>query len=108
MKLIGVISDTHGLLRDEAMIALDGSDLLLHAGDIGPSSILRCQEDIAPVIAVRGNVDTDAWARSLAEKEKVLVGRRTIRMIHNRADFQPDCDILDIDVVISVIRTVPR
>ncbi len=59
---IGVISDTHGLVRGEAMAALHGSDLILHAGDVGSSDDLEALAAIAPVLAVRGNVDRDDWA----------------------------------------------
>ena len=60
---VGVISDTHGLLRPEAEKALRGMDLILHAGDVGNPQILERLKTIAPVFAVRGNVDTEAWAR---------------------------------------------
>jgi uncharacterized protein len=68
MTVVGIISDTHGLLRPEAVLALTGSDLILHAGDIGPPDILGRLREIAPVTAVRGNVDTDAWAQQLPRK----------------------------------------
>lgn len=75
---IGLISDTHGLLRPQALEALRGSELILHAGDVGKPEILTALREIAPVIAVRGNVDTSEWARTLpetavAEAEKVLL-----------------------------------
>lgn len=64
-SLIGLISDTHGLLRPEALAALRGSDLIIHAGDVGESTILEQLGTIAPVVAVRGNVDKAAWAARL-------------------------------------------
>jgi putative phosphoesterase len=64
-KLIGVISDTHGLLRPEAVAALQGVDLILHAGDVGSAEVLETLKDIAPVVAVRGNNDRGAWANEL-------------------------------------------
>lgn len=75
---IGLISDTHGLLRPEAVEALRGSELILHAGDVGKPEILAALREIAPVIAVRGNVDTADWTRKLpetavAEADKVLL-----------------------------------
>ena len=75
---IGLISDTHGLLRLEAVDALQGSELILHAGDVGKPEILAALRETAPVIAVRGNVDTADWARklpetSVAEADKVLL-----------------------------------
>ena len=62
---IGVISDTHGLLRPEAVAALAGSEMILHAGDVGDPAILDALRAIAPVVAVRGNVDTGRWAEAL-------------------------------------------
>jgi putative phosphoesterase len=64
---IGLISDTHGLLRPEAVAALRGSQLIVHAGDVGKPEILDALRELAPVVAVRGNVDTAAWARQLPE-----------------------------------------
>jgi hypothetical protein len=61
---IGIISDTHGLLRPEALNALQDSDFILHAGDVGDPEILKTLEQIAPVTAVRGNVDRDPWAKA--------------------------------------------
>ena len=62
---VGLISDTHGLLRPEALAALGDSELILHAGDIGSPDILKALKSVAPVIAVRGNNDSDAWAEML-------------------------------------------
>jgi len=89
---IGVISDTHGLLRPEAVEALRGSDRILHAGDIGAPEILEALAKIAPVTAVRGNVDTASWARSLPETEIVEVGGALIYMLHERGqlDLKPE------------------
>lgn len=63
MKMLGLISDTHGLLREEALDALRGSDVILHAGDVGGPEILETLKTVAPLVAVRGNVDVDKWAR---------------------------------------------
>lgn len=71
MRVIGVISDTHGLLRDEALEALEGSDLILHAGDVGDLGILRALSEIAPVRAVRGNTDRGPVADALPETDVV-------------------------------------
>src|ERR1051325_2736059 len=71
MGPIGVISDTHGLLRPEAVAALQGSTLIIHAGDVGRPEILDELRKIAPVVAVRGNVDRDAWAERLPHSEIV-------------------------------------
>jgi len=81
--MIGVISDTHGLLRREALEALQGSELILHAGDIGPSDIIEQLRAIAPVHVVRGNCDHGQWAQALPETEVVSVGDTDIYMIHD-------------------------
>lgn len=80
---IGVISDTHGLMRPQALDALRGSDLILHAGDIGASAILEQLEAIAPVTAIRGNNDTDAWAKRIPERIDLDVEGVRIHMLHN-------------------------
>ncbi len=82
-RLIGVISDTHGLLRPEAVSALSGVELILHAGDIHNPFVLSELETIAPVIAVRGNHDRGNWARSLHEIETITIGKISIAMIHD-------------------------
>ncbi|MGA9526622.1 MAG: metallophosphoesterase family protein [Terriglobales bacterium] len=90
--IVGVISDTHGLLRPEASDALRGSDHILHAGDIGDPDILTALARIAPVTAIRGNVDTEPWARQLPETEMVEVGGVAIYMLHDlsRLDLKPE------------------
>ena len=84
---LGVISDTHGLLRPEAVKALRGSDRILHAGDVGAPEILEGLAQIAPVTAIRGNVDTDAWARSLPATEVVEAGGVSLYMLHDLGQF---------------------
>src|SRR6185369_16797914 len=81
MTIVGIISDTHGLLRPEALLALKGSDHILHAGDIGPPDILERLREIAPVTAVRGNVDTGAWAERLPPTANLSVAGRVLYMI---------------------------
>ena len=71
IKRVGVISDTHGLVRDEALAALRGSDVIVHAGDIGSPEVLARLREIAPVHAVRGNNDRDEWARELPLTEEL-------------------------------------
>ena len=83
VKRIGLISDTHGLLRKEAVEALRGSELILHAGDIGKAEILEELGKIAPVIAVRGNVDTGAWAQALPETAVAEAGAVLIYVLHD-------------------------
>jgi len=82
-KLIGIISDTHGLLRPEALNALNNAELILHAGDIGNQQVLDTLKQIAPVVAVRGNNDKGEWAESLAEWEVVEIDDVSIYMLHN-------------------------
>ena len=80
---IGVISDTHGLLRPEVAPALHGVEMILHLGDVGKISILKELEKIAPVTAIRGNVDTEGACAKLPETEVVLAERRYIYMLHD-------------------------
>ena len=89
---IGVISDTHGLLRPEAVTALRGSDHILHAGDIGDPEILDRLRELAPVTAIRGNVDREAWATALSETELIDVEGVSIYMLHDltRLDLKPE------------------
>jgi uncharacterized protein len=83
VTVIGLISDTHGLLRQEALHALEGSELIIHAGDVGKSEIIDTLKAIAPVFAVRGNVDTESWASALPETEVVTTGTATIYVLHD-------------------------
>ncbi len=82
--LIGVISDTHGLLRPEALEFLRGSEHIIHAGDIGSPEIIPALETIAPVTAIRGNVDTQPWAQRFAETEVVELAGLHLYVIHDR------------------------
>ena len=86
-KRVGLISDTHGLLRPEAVVALHGSELILHAGDVGKVEILDELRKIAPVVAIRGNVDTAPWCSSLKETDVVQTEAATFYLIHNIADL---------------------
>ncbi len=88
--LAGVISDTHGLLRDEAVHALQGVERILHAGDIGDPQILETLGKIAPVSAVRGNIDRGPWTRFLPLAEAVELGEATVYLLHNLADLDLD------------------
>ncbi len=91
VKILGLISDTHGLLREEAVRALRGSDLILHSGDVGAPEILETLRTLAPVVAVRGNVDTGEWAQALPLTETISAGPAMIYMIHilNDLDINP-------------------
>lgn len=90
-QVIGVISDTHGLLRPEAARALAGVDLIVHAGDIGKPEVLVELKKIAPVAAIKGNNDTGDWARRLPEVRNVKVGQHRLYVIHDvhELDFDP-------------------
>ena len=83
MKSIGVISDTHGLLRPQALSALQGSDLIIHAGDVGDPAILAALGKIAPVLAVRGNIDRGAWAGDLPARQIVQLEEHSIYVLHD-------------------------
>jgi putative phosphoesterase len=87
---VGLISDTHGLLRPEALNALRGSDFIIHAGDIGHYEIIEQLSKLAPVTAVRGNNDKGAWASTLHETEVLNVGEAFIYVLHDVAQLSVD------------------
>jgi putative phosphoesterase len=89
---IGLISDTHGLLRPEAVEALHDSHLILHAGDVGSPEILAKLRSIAPVVAIRGNVDTEFWASALPETAVVTAAGVVFYMLHDveKLDLNPE------------------
>lgn len=89
--VVGVISDTHGLLRPEAVSALCGSNLILHAGDVGSSEILATLSAIAPLRVVRGNIDTAPWCEALPQTEVIEVDGLTLYMLHDlkQLDLNP-------------------
>ena len=84
---IGVISDTHGLLRPEAIEALHGCDRIIHAGDVGSPDVLDRLRLVAPVVAVRGNVDKGAWALALPRTATIDLGGKAIYVLHILADL---------------------
>ncbi len=88
--LVGVISDTHGLLRPQAVAALRGSQLIIHAGDVGSPDILSELGALAPTYAVRGNVDTQAWAARLPATEAVQIGELHAWVLHIIGDLDID------------------
>jgi putative phosphoesterase len=98
---IGVISDTHGLLRPQALVALAGSELILHAGDIGSPEVLTALEAIAPVLAVRGNNDTEPWALALPETRVVEVGGLRFYLLHDLKTLDVDPLVARFDAVVS-------
>ena len=90
MAHIGVISDTHGLLRPEVVAALKGAERIIHAGDVGDPAILDALAAIAPVLAVRGNIDRGAWANTLPATIVVEWGDRAIYVVHDIAELDLD------------------
>ena len=88
--IVGVISDTHGLLRREALEGLRGSQAIIHAGDVGREEILATLEQIAPVTVVRGNIDTNSWARKLPATNVLEIAGASIYVLHK-------IDELDLD-----------
>ena len=98
---VGIISDTHGLLRPEAEQALHGVDVIVHAGDVGKPEILARLKEIAPVFAVRGNVDTEPWAQELPLTAVVDAGRASLYVLHNLRDLDLVPEAAGFQVVIS-------
>ncbi|NKB81584.1 MAG: YfcE family phosphodiesterase [Nitrospirales bacterium] len=100
VTMIGVISDTHGLVRPEAIDALKGVERIIHAGDIGSPDVLRILQTIAPVIAVRGNNDRDEWAEVLPVIESVDVGAHRFYVLHELDRLDIDLEAADYSAVI--------
>jgi uncharacterized protein len=88
-RRVGVISDTHDLVRAEALRALRGCDLVLHAGDICGPDVLQALREIAPVIAVRGNNDHGPWADALPETATVELGAVSVLIVHDLKTLRP-------------------
>lgn len=101
MARIGLISDTHGLLRPEATAFLRGSDHIVHAGDIGHEAVLRELATLAPVTAVRGNNDRDAWAKSVPESDVLRVDDILLYVLHNLDELDLDPGAAGFRVVVS-------
>jgi hypothetical protein len=97
--LVGVISDTHGLLRPEVLKAFEGVSLIIHAGDVGTPAVIDRLKTIAPVVAVRGNTDRDGWANKLPLTEVVEIGGVLLYVLH-------DLSRLDLNPVVSGISAV--
>ncbi|MGB8061149.1 MAG: metallophosphoesterase family protein [Candidatus Sulfotelmatobacter sp.] len=105
---VGVISDTHGRLRPEALKALHGSQQIIHAGDVGAPEILERLASIAPVTASRGNVDKGAWARKLSETEVVEIAGISLYVLHDLAKLDLKPEAAGFAVVISGHSHVPK
>jgi putative phosphoesterase len=106
--LIGVISDTHSLLRPEACDALRGSDFIVHAGDVGDPEILTRLREIAPVTAVRGNIDRGGWANALPQTDVLEVGRISIYVLHILAELDLKPEAAGLSAVIYGHSHVPK
>lgn len=98
---IGVISDTHGLVRPQAVEALRGSDLIVHAGDVGHPAVLEALRTLAPVVAVRGNNDRGAWAERLSATELVEVAGISLYLLHDLAELDLDPKAAGVRAVIA-------
>ena len=98
---IGLIADTHGLIRPEALAALKGSDLIIHAGDIGKPEVLDALNSIAPVMAIRGNNDREKWARQLPDVLNLKLNSIKIHVIHNVNETKSDAVAKGFHAVVS-------
>lgn len=99
--VIGLISDTHGLIRPQALAALEGVDGIIHAGDIGKPEVIVALKTIAPVAAVKGNIDSGVWATSLPNTKLVQVGGTRLFIIHNIKELDRDPVARGYQVVVS-------
>jgi len=99
--ILGLISDTHGLLRDRALRAMQNAGLIIHAGDVGDPKILEALENLAPVMAVRGNVDTAAWAGKLPSTAEVKVGAVGIYILHDVQELKLNSIPSGVSVIVS-------
>ena len=98
---IGIISDTHGLLRPEAIKQLAGADHIIHAGDIGAPEVIEGLRRIAPTTAIRGNIDVGEWAKDYPDSELVVLGGRSLYVLHNLKEIKLDPAASGFDVIIS-------
>jgi hypothetical protein len=108
MPRIGVISDTHGLVRPEALRALAGAELIVHAGDVGGPEVLEALRMVAPVVAIRGNNDRGAWADALTGTEVVEHGGRSLYLLHDLGELDLDPRAAGFDAVIAGHSHRPR
>jgi putative phosphoesterase len=99
--LVGIISDTHGLVRPEAVRALKGSELLIHAGDIGNPQVIEQLHEIAPIFVVRGNNDRGAWAAGLPVTQMVEVGELLFYVLHEISQLDVDPVVAGFAAVVS-------
>lgn len=106
--IVGVISDTHGLLRPEAVKALQGSEHIIHAGDVGAPEILEKLANIAPVTAIRGNVDKGAWTRKLQDNEVAEIAGISFYVLHDLGELDLKPEAAGFDVVVYGHSHVPK
>jgi len=106
--VLGLISDTHGLLRPEALLALHGSRAIIHAGDVGGAEILDQLRSIAPVEAVRGNVDRAPWCKSLPETKVIEIAGISIYALHNLEHLDLDPKAAGFQIIVSGHTHKPR
>jgi putative phosphoesterase len=99
--ILGLISDTHGLLRDSALRAMQNTGLIIHAGDVGDPQILETLEKLAPVIAVRGNMDTEEWAIKLPPTAVVKVGAVRIYVLHDAKELKLNSLASGVSIIVS-------
>lgn len=98
---IGVISDTHGLLRPEVMKSLEGVDLILHAGDVGDPEVIDHLESVAPVVVVRGNMDYGSWADRLPVSKSLVIGKTKLFLIHDIERIDGQIQLQSYQVIIT-------
>ena len=98
---VGLVSDTHGLLRPEVLAFLRGSDHIVHGGDVCDAAVLDALRSVAPVTAVRGNNDRGAWAAGLRESELFRLGEVLVYVIHDLAEIDLDPGAAGVQVVVS-------
>jgi uncharacterized protein len=99
--MIGIISDTHGLLRPEACKRLAGVDHIIHAGDIGRPEVIAGLRELAPTTAICGNIDMGQWAKDYPSTTRLMLGGRSIYVLHNLNELDLDPAAAGIDVVVS-------
>lgn len=99
--IVGVISDTHGLVRPQALAALKDSEIIIHAGDIGKPEVLQALNGIAPVLAIRGNNDRETWARDIPDILNLRINGLNLQVIHNVHDIDGAAASLGMRAVIS-------
>jgi putative phosphoesterase len=105
---IGLVSDTHGLVRSEALAALKGSEVIIHAGDIGKPEVLDSFGSIAPVVAIRGNNDRDLWAKKIPDALNLEINGVKIHVIHNVNELNADPANAAFRVIVSGHSHKPR